>query len=297
VKLLFALRPDAAGLTDENEVPECTETAASAAGDIWMLGLHRIACGDSTDADLVKALLSGDVPKLMVTDPPYGVRYDPSARLGDSKSIKRGRIKNDDRADWSATWALFPGEVAYVWHAALHSVTVAESLFKTGFTIRSQIIWAKERLVLSRADYHWMHEVCWYSVRQVANWTGDRKQTTLWTIPTGGQDERTKHATQKPVECMRRPILNNSSVGDAVYEPFLGSGTTLIAAESAGRICFGIEIDPAFVDVAIKRWQSFSGQRAKRRRDGANFDDVVGQAAGLACKGSGIIPDQREVTK
>jgi hypothetical protein len=150
---------------------------------------------------------------------------------------------------------------------------------------------------MSQGDYHWQHEPCWYAVRKRGNWTGDRKQTTLWTIPTGGQDVETKHSTQKPVECMRRPILNNSSVGDSVYEPFLGSGTTLIAAESTGRVCFGIEIDPIFVDVAIRRWQAFSGQRAMRGRDGVSFDDVAKIAAIAAHVDSETISDQIEVTE
>ena len=119
---------------------------------------------------------------------------------------------------------------------------------------------------MSQGDYHWQHEPCWYAVRKKGNWTGDRKQTTLWTIGSGGQDAETKHATQKPVECMRRPMLNNSSRGQAIYEPFLGSGTTLIAAQSCGRICFGIEIDPLFVDLAIRRWQTFTGEKARRKR-------------------------------
>jgi hypothetical protein len=203
----------------------------------------------------------------------------------------------NERADWSATWALFPGEIAYVWHGALHAATVANSLTKTGFTVRSQIVWAKERLVMSRGDYHWQHEPCWYAVRKKGNWTGDRKQTTLWTIPTGGQDVETKHSTQKPVECMRRPILNNSSVGDAVYEPFLGSGTTLIAAQSIGRACYGIEIDPIFVDVAIRRWQAFSGERAIRLRDGLSFDDAVKQAVEFVKMGNEAGVDHTEIAK
>ncbi|MHB8271187.1 site-specific DNA-methyltransferase [Bradyrhizobium sp.] len=298
-ELAIALRPDAAGLTDENEVPDCAETAVSAPGDIWVLGLHRVGCGDCTDPDIVKAVFNSATPHLMVTDPPYGVEYDPEwrHRLGLNKSTKRGKIKNDERADWAETWALFPGEIAYVWHGALHAATVADSLTKTGFTIRAQVVWAKERLVMSRGDYHWQHEPCWYAVRKKGNWTGDRKQTTLWTIPTGGQDVETKHSTQKPVECMRRPILNNSSVGDAVYEPFLGSGTTLIAAESTGRVCFGVEIDPIFVDVAIQRWQAFSGQRATRQRDGVSFDDIAKQAAALIHPSSETNLDQTAVTK
>src|SRR5205823_8097723 len=157
------------------------------------------------------------------------------------KSSRVGQVRNDQRADWAEAWALFPGTIAYVWHGALHATTVAENLTRQGFTIRAQIIWAKERLVIGRGDYHWQHEPCWYAVRTKGNWTGDRKQTTLWTVPSGGQDTETIHGTQKPVECMRRPMLNNSSPGQAVYEPFLGSGTTLIAAQTLGRSCFAID--------------------------------------------------------
>jgi DNA methylase len=175
----------------------------------------------------------------MVTDPPYGVEYDPAWRnqRGLRNSARSAKIRSDERADWSAAWRLFPGNIAYVWHAALRSTTVAQSLTNEGFAIRAQIIWAKDRLVIGRGDYQWQHEPCWYAVRSKGNWTGDRKQTALWSIPTGGQDAETDHATQKPVECMRRPMLNNSNPGQAVYEPFLGSGTTLIAAETTGRVC------------------------------------------------------------
>lgn len=264
------------GLADENETPEPAETTVSSLGEIWCLGPHRIACGDSTDPAIVSALLDGVKPQLMVTDPPYGVEYDPAwrHRLGVNKSNKRGKVKNDERADWNAAWVLFPGSIAYVWHGALHAPTVARSLERNGFTIRAQIIWAKERLVLSRGDYHWMHEPAWYAVRDKGHWTGDRKQTTLWMIPSGGQDAETDHSTQKPVECMRRPMLNNSDPGQAVYEPFLGSGTTLIAAQTCGRVCLGVELDPLYVDVAIRRWQSFTGEKATRLADGAIFDGL-----------------------
>jgi DNA modification methylase len=154
-------------------------------------------------------------------------------------------------------------------------VTVAESLERQGFSIRSQIIWAKERLVIGRGDYHWQHEPMWYAVRSKGNWTGDRKQTTLWTISSKGQDADTVHGTQKPVECMRRPILNNTSPGEAIYEPFSGSGTTLIAAESVGRICFAVELSPAYVDVAVRRWQAFTGRSATLMADGRSFDAVT----------------------
>jgi DNA modification methylase len=141
--------------------------------------------------------------------------------------------------------------------------------------IRAQIVWAKERLVIGRGDYQWQHEPCWYAVREKGHWTGDRKQTTLWNIASGGQDTETVHGTQKPVECMRRPMLNNTNPGDLIYDPFLGSGTTLIAAHTGGRICLSIEIDPLYVDLSIRRWQAFTGQSAKRGSDDRLFDEVL----------------------
>jgi DNA modification methylase len=268
---LAEILPDAlidttGGLTDPDDVPEVPETPVTRPGDVWILGKHRLLCGDSTVATDVEKVLHGVTPLLMCTDPPYGVEYDPSWRnqVGAAKTKRTGKVLNDDRADWREAWALFPGDVAYVWHGALHAVTVAESLEAAGFMIRSQIIWAKERLVLSRGDYHWQHEPAWYAVKKTGkgHWAGDRKQTTLWQIASKDQDAKTVHGTQKPVECMRRPIENNSSPGQAVYEPFMGSGTTLIAAEISGRVCFGIELNPAYVDVAVERWQNFTGEDA-----------------------------------
>jgi hypothetical protein len=202
------------GLADPREevVPPVPAVPVSRPGDLWSLGAHRLLCGDATRAEDVTRLLAGVVPHLMVTDPPYGVDYDPEwrNRAGASQTARVGKVMNDDRADWRAAWALFPGDVAYVWHGALHATTVADSLIACGFAIRSQIIWAKDRLVLSRGHYHWQHEPCWYAVRDkgTGHWSGDRKQTTLWQIASKGQDSETVHGTQKPVDCMRRPILN-----------------------------------------------------------------------------------------
>ncbi|HWL69431.1 MAG TPA: DNA methyltransferase [Geminicoccus sp.] len=271
----------AAGLTDPDDVPETPAIPVSRLGDVWQLGRHRLVCGDSTHAEDVAQALDGVTPHLMVTDPPYGVAYDPSWRnaAGLSGTQRTGKVLNDDRADWRAAWALFPGAVAYVWHGALHATTVAESLVAEGFQIRAQVIWAKDRLVLSRGDYHWQHEPCWYAVRDGAkgHWSGDRKQTTLWQIASRDQDAATVHGTQKPVECMRRPIENNSSPGQAVYEPFCGSGTTLIAAELTGRACHALELDPAYVDVAVLRWQAFVGQQAVLEGDGRSFAEVAAE--------------------
>ncbi len=254
------------GLTDPDDIPEPPEEPITKPGDLWLLGKHRLLCGDSTVATDVERVLGGVTPHLMITDPPYGVEYDPAWRnaAGAAKTKRTGKVLNDDKADWREAWALFPGDVAYVWHGALHAREVIESLEACGFTMRSQIIWAKERLVLSRGDYHWQHEPAIYAVRQKAkgHWAGDRKQTTLWYIPNKDQDSKTVHGTQKPVECMRRPMENNSSPGQAVYEPFMGSGTTLIAAEMAGRIALGIELNPTYVDVAVKRWEDYTGEKA-----------------------------------
>jgi len=276
-ELARALTPTHGGLTDEDTAPELPANAVSTPGDVWCAGSHRIGCGDSTVATAVATVLGGLTPELMVTDPPYGVEYDPAwrHRLGVNRSARRGKVRNDDQSDWKAAWALFPGNIAYVWHGALHATTVAESLESHGFTIRAQIIWAKERLVMSRGDYHWQHEPCWYAVRVKGKWTGDRKQTTLWTIPSGNQDLQTEHSTQKPVECMRRPMQNNSSPGQAVYDPFLGSGTTVIAAETIGRVCVAMELDARYVDVAVQRWQAFTGKSATLLSDGRPFEQAA----------------------
>jgi DNA modification methylase len=266
------------GIDGEDEVPQVPEVPVSRAGELWLLGCHRLLCGDATSKSDVARLLGDVRPLLMVTDPPYGVDYDPAWRndSGASQTRRTGKVLNDDRADWREVWALFPGEVAYVWHGGLHAGTVADSLAASGFEIRSQIIWSKERLVLSRGHYHWQHEPCWYAVRKGGSgrWAGDRKQTTVWPIASTGQDAETVHGTQKPVECMRRPMLNNSNVGQAIYEPFMGSGTSLIAAETCGRICFGMELSPAYVDGAVSRWQQLTGETAVLEGEGASFAEV-----------------------
>ena len=255
------------GLTDEDEVPEAPEEPITKLGDIWKLGNHRVMCGDSTKEDDVKKLMNGINPHLMVTDPPYGVNYDPKdgAKRSGIKSGVTGKVLNDHNADWSDAWSLFQGSVAYVWHADKKGHIVAESLIKNGFEIRGQIIWAKTGHILSRSHYHQMHEPCWYAVRGDASWQGARDQDSVWRIGKDrkGVDKQTNHGTQKPVEVMLRPILNNSSQGQCVYEPFCGSGTTLIACEKSARICLALELDPKYCDVIVKRWEQFTGKKAE----------------------------------
>jgi DNA modification methylase len=202
----------------------------------------------------------------MITDPPYGVDYDPGWRNEAAEkgligygARREGKVENDDRASWLDAWKLFPGSVVYCWHAGVHATQVATDLEAAGFEIRSQIIWAKNNFAISRGHYHWKHEPCWYAVRKgsTASWIGDRSQTTLWEIDQSTDGQKTDHGTQKPLECMARPIRNHE--GD-VYDPFLGSGTTLIAAHRAGRRCFGMEIDPRYLDVILKRYEAETGE-------------------------------------
>jgi len=275
--------PGTEGLTDPDAIPEAPEQPIAVPGDVWLLGRHRLVCGDCTDPLAVEKALSGVKPHLMVTDPPYGVEYDANWRNEvDRKNGKPygasavGKVKNDDKADWREAWALFPGDVAYVWHAGNMAHVVAESLMACDLGIRAQIIWAKSQFVIGRGDYHPQHEPCWYAVRKgrKGHYDGGRKQSTLWQIEKPRKSE-TGHSTQKPVECMKRPIENNSSPGQAVYEPFSGSGTTIIAAEMTGRACHAIELNAAYVDVAVKRWQEFTGQAATLEGDGRSFADMA----------------------
>jgi DNA modification methylase len=266
---IAAWTPD--GEREETEpVPEPPEEAVSKLGDVWELGKHRLMCADATNGDDVSRLLDGDVPFLCVTDPPYGVDYDPAWRVRAAEAgyfhcaaRRVGEVRNDDRADWSAAWKLFPGDVLYSWHPpGATSLIHAKAIQDSGFTLRMQIIWAKSNFPIGRGDYHVRHEPCWYAVRdgKPAKRTEDRTQSTLWEINLDKNVEG-GHSTQKPVECMARPIRNHHA--QEVYDPFVGSGTTIIAAEKLGRRCYAIEIEPRYVDVAVKRWQNFAGKEAK----------------------------------
>ena len=263
------------GQTDENAVvaPGPTDIVR---GDLFALGRHRILCGDATVAEDVARVLDGVSPHLMVADPPYGISYAPAWRhfAYPAQRTAVGQVANDDQVDWSAAWSLFAGDVAYVFHAGLHAGTVAANLGAAGFDLRSQIVWVKQHFALSRGHYHWQHEPCWFAVRRgaSAHWCGDRTQSTVWNVsnlnPVGSQasadDVVSGHSTQKPVGVITRPILNHTRQGEAVYDPFVGSGTAIIAAETTGRNCLALEIDPVYVQVAVSRWETFTGQSAVR---------------------------------
>lgn len=236
-------------------------------GQLWALGPHRIICGDSTQAEVAARVLEGVKPHLMVTDPPYGVDYDADwrnhAKRSDGSTIGAsavGVVQNDGQASWLEAYRHFEGDVAYVWHASRFASVVERDLSELGFELRAQIIWAKTNFAISRGHYHWQHEPCWYAVRKggTGHWAGDRKQTTLWQIEKPQKSE-TGHSTQKPIECMGRPILNHTVSGDVVYDPFSGSGTTLMACEQMGRVARVVEIHPPYVALAIERWHRETG--------------------------------------
>ncbi len=293
-----------AALADEDAVPEPPTIPVTQPGDVWLLGPHRVICGDATNRDTVAKLLGTKKPKLMVTDPPYGIQLDsewrdraglngcgkaePSYMKHRTEGHTATSISGDTRADWSEAFELVPSlEVAYVWHASVFAREVWNGLERIGFLYPQQLVWDKGRTVLTRTHYWYQHEPCLYMRKKNAPWFGKPgENSTVWASPSpkfimGGSGEaKWDHPTQKPVELMRRPILNHLRRGELVYDPFLGSGTTLAAAELTERICYGIELDPKYVDVIVQRWQQLSGKTATLDDDGRAFDAIKQERAG-----------------
>ncbi|WP_236869668.1 DNA modification methylase [Candidatus Bandiella numerosa] len=269
-EFLETLEPVIIPSIDEDEIEQLPANPVSKLGDLYILGNHRLLCGDSTNAEHVSRLLDGTNPILMVTDPPYGVSYKPEWREVAGKGARaKGTVLNDDRYDWSDAYSLFTGDVAYIWHSSSYTHKFAEHIENCDFKLISLIIWSKQHFALSRGDYHGQHEPLWYAVKRGRqhNWQGKRDQSTIWEINNnnvfgGGGEEQTGHGTQKPIECMLRPIINNSKVGEGVYDPFGGSGTTLIACEKSDRNCYMMELSPAYVDIIVQRWEKITGEKA-----------------------------------
>jgi DNA modification methylase len=282
-----------------NAAPPLPENPVSRVGDLWVCGKHRVLCEDATSAEVVARLLAERNPRLMVTDPPYVIELDSEwrdraglngcgpAEASYMKKRTAGHtetsISGDTRADWSAAFEHVSSlDVAYVWHASRFTREVLDGLLRIGFLHHQQIIWNKGRTVLTRTHYWFQHEPCWYVRKKNAPWFGKAgENSTVWDSPSpkfimGGSDEdKFDHPTQKPVDLMRRPILNHLRRGELVYDPFLGSGTTLAAAELTERVCYGLELDPKYVDVIVQRWQGLSGKKATLEGDGRPFDEVA----------------------
>jgi DNA modification methylase len=289
-----------------NLVPAVPEDPATMPGDVWTMGNHRLICGDCTQAGVVAKLLGPAKPLLLVTDPPYGISLDSEwrdraglngcgpAEASYMKHRTAGHtntsISSDTRADWSEAFELVPSlQIAYVWHASVFTREVLNGLLRIGFLYPQQIIWNKGRTVLTRTHYWYQHEPCWYVRKKNAPWFGKAgDNSTVWDSPSpkfimgGSKEGKFDHPTQKPIELMRRPILNHTKRGTAVYDPFLGSGTTLIAAELTGRACYGLEVDPKYCDVIIQRWQDFSGRNATLESDGRTFEQIKAARLGVA---------------
>src|SRR5260370_32014927 len=289
-----------------NTVPPLPAHPVSQAGDLWLCGPHRVLCADATSPEAVARLLGERKPSLMVTDPPYGIELDSEwrdraglngcgpAETSYMKHRTEGHtntsISSDTRADWSEAFALVPSlEVAYVWHASKFTREVLDGLLRIGFLHHQQIIWNKGRTVITRTHYWYQHEPCWYVRKKNAPWFGKAgENSTVWEVASpkfimgGSKEAKFDHPTQKPLELMRRPILNHTKRGHAIYDPFLGSGTTMMAAELTERICFGIDIDPRYVDVAVLRWQEYTGQEAKLETNGRTFEQIKAERLGVA---------------
>lgn len=305
-----ALLGPAPGLCDADEIPEPPQEPVSKLGDLYQLGPHRLICGDSTDPAVIERLLDGAKPGLAVSDPPYGIRLDLQWRdraglnsLGAAAPSYMKRkdghkntvVSGDTRADWSGVFALVPSlQVIYAWHASAFTIEVGSGLRDIGFDLRQMIFWRKPTFVLSRTHYHYQSEPCWYSVRKgaTAKWIGSRDQSNIWDaaspkqVMSGSSETKEDHPTQKPLLCMERPVANHDFAD--VFEPFSGSGTTIIACERQKRRCFAVEIDPNFVDVAVSRYERYTGTKAERVGNGAESGNTGPQVTVDATGTTGV---------
>jgi site-specific DNA-methyltransferase (adenine-specific) len=267
------------GLTDPDDAPPLPEHPRSVPGDIWVMGKHRLLCGDSTSMDDLAKLTDGQLVDMWLTDPPYNVAYE-------GKTKEALTIKNDEMGDdqfrqflrdayTAADTVMKPGAVFYIWHADSEGYNFRGAAQDAGWKVRQCLIWKKSSMVMGRQDYHWKHEPCLYGWKEGAGhlWAADRKQTTILEFekPTRNGE----HPTMKPVALFEYQLLNNTKGGDQVLDSFGGSGTTLIAAEKNGRVARIMELDPKYCDVIVKRWQDFTGKIATHAETGEPFAEVT----------------------
>ena len=268
------------GLTDEDAVPEVRPDPISKIGDVWLLGKHRVMCGDSTSIGAVEVLMGvGGLADQLITDPPYNVAY--VGKTKDAMTIKNDSMSDDQFRSFlrdaftAADSVMKAGAVFYIWHADLEGYNFRGACQDSGWTVRQCLIWKKQTLVMGRQDYHWKHEPCLYGWKEGAGhlWATDRKQTTILEFDRPSRS--TLHPTMKPVELIEYQVLNNTKGSDVVLDLFGGSGSTLIACEKTGRINRSLELDPKYVDVIVKRWEQFTGKQATLEATGATFDEVA----------------------
>lgn len=278
-KALAAMLADEnAPLTDPDAVPETPITPLSETGDVWLLGPHRVMCGDSTSAEAIATLIDGQLVDMWLTDPPYNVAYE-------GKTKDALKIQNDSMSDTNfraflcaaysaADTALKPGAVFYIWHADSEGYNFRGAAQDAGWKVRQCLIWLKSTMVLGRQDYQWKHEPCLYGWKDGAGhlWASDRKQTTILEFDKPARNG--EHPTMKPVDLFAYQIGNNTKGGDIVLDSFGGSGTTLIACERTGRVARLMELDPRYVDVIVRRWQEHTGKQAVHAASGLTFAEV-----------------------
>ncbi len=270
------------GLTPADEVPEPTEAVVTQRGDLWILGQHRLLCGDSTNAADVDRLMNGAKAALVATDPPYLVDYT-------------GERPNDSGKDWSDTYreveitdadqffrgvfanvlrVVAPKAAIYCWHAHKRQAMIARVWEELGILNHQQIIWVKPTPVFGRVYWHFRHEPCmmgWVQGSQPEH-DSDHQHNSVWEIDWEGKARivGNEHPTQKPVEIFARPMRKHTKPGAVCFEPFSGSGSQLIAAEQLGRRCYAMELEPTFVEVAVRRWEAFTGRKAERQASAAS---------------------------
>ena len=255
------------GLTDEDAVPDLPEEPTTKLGDLWILGEHRLLCGDSTSIDDVDKLMDGQLADMLLTDPPYNVAYEGGSKI-------RDKIKNDKMEDnefrqflrdafLSADMYMKRGAVFYIWHADLEAYNFRGAVNDVEWQVRQSLIWNKANSAFGRSDYHWKHEPCLYGWKSGSShlWASDRKQVTVLDFARPSNSKL--HPTMKPVDLLAYQLTNNTKGSDLVLDLFLGSGSTLIAAEKTNRKCYGMELDPKYCDVIIQRWEEFTGNKAE----------------------------------
>jgi site-specific DNA-methyltransferase (adenine-specific) len=263
------------GLTDPDDTPEPPVEPVTRLGDVWVCGQHRVMCGSSLDQAQVELLCAGQRVDMLLTDPPYNVAYE--GKTKDALTIQNDSMGDSDFRTFlrdafvSADTVMKPGAVFYIWHADLEGYNFRGACQDAGWKVRQCLIWKKSHMVMGRQDYHWQHEPCLYGWKEGAGhlWASDRKQTTILSFERPSRNA--EHPTMKPVALFEYQMLNNTKGGDIVLDSFGGSGTTLIAAEKNGRIARIMELDPKYVDVIVKRWEDFTGQKAVLEATGEPF--------------------------
>lgn len=267
------------GLTDPDAVPEVPVNPVTVLGDVWVLGKHRVMCGDSTSIDAMQTLVQGQLVDMWLTDPPYNVAYE--GKTKDALKIQNDSMGDDQFRQFlrdacvTADTVMKPGAVFYIWHADSEGYNFRGACHDANWKVRQCLIWKKSSIVMGRQDYHWKHEPCLYGWKDGAGhlWATDRKQTTILEFDKPSRNG--EHPTMKPVALFEYQMLNNTKGGDIILDSFGGSGTTLLAAEKNGRHSRLMELDPKYCDVIVKRWQDFTGQKATLESSGQTFDDVA----------------------